>query len=61
MSSLPFTELTETELRAVRGGDLCIVGYEAVDTNGDGTPDILVPVYEDCLVVFGGSESLRST
>lgn len=61
MASFPFTELTESELQAVRGGDICIVGYEAVDTNGDGTPDILVPIYEECLQVLGSSQPTMPT
>lgn len=41
-------ELTDRELQTVRGGDLCIVGYEEVDTDGDGKIDFIRPIYEQC-------------
>jgi hypothetical protein len=41
-------ELTEQELCKVRGGDLCIVGYEAVDDDGDGIIDYIQPIYGEC-------------
>lgn len=41
-------ELSEKELKHVRGGDLCIIGYEQVDEDGDGRPDILIPIYAEC-------------
>jgi hypothetical protein len=45
-----FTELNREQLQRVRGGDLCIDGYEWIDEDGDGTPDVLIPIYVDCLL-----------
>lgn len=48
------TELTTQELRNVRGGDLCIVGYEEVDADGDGRVDFIRPIYAACLTFQPG-------
>lgn len=40
--------LSTDQLAAVRGGDLCIVGYRSVDEDGDGRIDYLVPIYAQC-------------
>ena len=48
------TELTEQELLHVRGGDLCIVGYEEVDEDGDGKIDYIRPIYAECSTFSGG-------
>lgn len=48
------TELTTHELRNVRGGDLCIVGYEQVDTDGDGRIDFIRPIYAECSTFLPG-------
>lgn len=47
-------ELTEPELRNVRGGGLCIVGYEEVDVDGDGKIDFIRPIYGQCSNVLSG-------
>lgn len=47
-------ELTDQELRGVRGGDLCIVGYEQVDTDGDGKIDYIRPIYGECSGLLSG-------
>lgn len=53
MKSSPLIDLTDRELRNVRGGDLCILGYEKRDTNGDGVPDLIIPIYGECLHSLG--------
>jgi len=48
MLNTSLIELTDRELQTVRGGDLCIVGYEKVDADGDGEIDFIRPIYEQC-------------
>lgn len=55
MNRLSFIELSDRELKHVRGGDLCIVGYEQVDEDGDGQPDYLVPIYAECFGTASGT------
>lgn len=43
------TELTDLELRTIRGGDECLVGFRQIDLDGDGVVDAIEPIYEECL------------
>lgn len=52
-----FNELTDCELRTIRGGDQCLVGFRQIDLDGDGVVDAVEPIYEDCLKHLSGSLS----
>jgi|GEM_PF-4379086 len=47
------TELTDLELRTIRGGDECLVGFRQIDLDGDGVVDAVEPIYEECLKSLG--------